>query len=151
MTIEDRMELPYTYEDEPPSYGARIKVIGIGGGGGNAVNHMIDAHIEGVEFLVANTDLQALKRSRAPVKLQIGAKLTKGLGAGANPEIGRDAAAQHVRNARGHAGVVARGEIDRHAAVDLTARSTGMPPPVNFLVSELSSLPSHTPATRWPV
>jgi cell division protein FtsZ len=92
MTIEDRMELPYTYEDEPPSYGARIKVIGIGGGGGNAVNHMIDARIEGVEFLVANTDLQALKRSHAPVKLQIGAKLTKGLGAGANPEIGRDAA-----------------------------------------------------------
>jgi len=92
MSVEDRMELPYTYDDEPPSYGARIKVIGIGGGGGNAVNHMIDAKIEGVEFLVANTDLQALKRSHAPVKLQIGAKLTKGLGAGANPEIGRDAA-----------------------------------------------------------
>ncbi len=92
MTVEERMELPYTYDDEPPSYGARIKVIGIGGGGGNAVNHMIDAGIEGVEFLVANTDLQALKRSHAPVKLQIGAKLTKGLGAGANPEIGRDAA-----------------------------------------------------------
>ncbi|MDX2042185.1 MAG: cell division protein FtsZ [Acidobacteriota bacterium] len=86
------MELNYTFDDEPPSYGARIKVIGIGGGGGNAVNHMIDAKIEGVEFLVANTDLQALKRSRASVKLQIGAKLTKGLGAGANPEIGRDAA-----------------------------------------------------------
>src|SRR5436190_7212156 len=92
MTAEDRMELPYTYDDEPPSYGARIKVIGIGGGGGNAVNHMIDARIEGVEFLVANTDLQALKRSHAPVRLQLGAKLTKGLGAGANPEVGRDAA-----------------------------------------------------------
>ncbi len=92
MSTEDRMELNYTFDDEPPSYGARIKVIGIGGGGGNAVNHMIDAKIEGVEFLVANTDLQALKRSRASVKLQIGAKLTKGLGAGANPEIGRDAA-----------------------------------------------------------
>lgn len=92
MASEDRMELNYTFDDEPPSYGARIKVIGIGGGGGNAVNHMIDAQIEGVEFLVANTDLQALKRSRASVKLQIGAKLTKGLGAGANPEIGRDAA-----------------------------------------------------------
>ncbi|MEK7833672.1 MAG: cell division protein FtsZ [Acidobacteriota bacterium] len=86
------MQLNYTFDDEPPTYGARIKVIGIGGGGGNAVNHMIDAKIEGVEFLVANTDLQALKRSRASVKLQIGAKLTKGLGAGANPEIGRDAA-----------------------------------------------------------
>ncbi|MBL8169391.1 MAG: cell division protein FtsZ [Acidobacteria bacterium] len=86
------MELNYTFGDEPPSAGARIKVIGVGGGGGNAVNHMIDARIEGVEFLVANTDLQALKRSHASVKLQIGAKLTKGLGAGANPEIGRDAA-----------------------------------------------------------
>ena len=92
MSVEDRMQLNYTFDDEPPTYGARIKVIGIGGGGGNAVNHMIDAKIEGVEFLVANTDLQALKRSRASVKLQIGAKQTKGLGAGANPEIGRDAA-----------------------------------------------------------
>lgn len=92
MSVEDRKQLNYTFDDEPPTYGARIKVIGIGGGGGNAVNHMIDAKIEGVEFLVANTDLQALKRSHAPVKLQIGAKLTKGLGAGANPEIGRDAA-----------------------------------------------------------
>ncbi|HKX29641.1 MAG TPA: cell division protein FtsZ [Blastocatellia bacterium] len=86
------MGLNFTFDDEPPNAGARIKVIGIGGGGGNAVNHMIEAHIEGVEFLVVNTDLQALKRSHAPVKLQIGAKLTKGLGAGANPEIGRDAA-----------------------------------------------------------
>src|SRR5919198_1625544 len=88
----DSMGLNFTFDDEPPSAGARIKVIGIGGGGGNAVNHMIEARIEGVEFLVVNTDLQALKRSHAPVKLQMGAKLTKGLGAGANPEIGRDAA-----------------------------------------------------------
>ena len=72
--------------------GARIKVIGVGGGGGNAVNHMIEAGIEGVEFLVANTDMQALNRSLAAVKIQLGAKLTKGLGAGANPEIGREAA-----------------------------------------------------------
>jgi cell division protein FtsZ len=86
------MGLNFTFDDEPPSAGARIKVIGIGGGGGNAVNHMIEARIEGVEFLVANTDLQALKRSQAPVKLQIGAKLTKGLGAGSDPEVGRDAA-----------------------------------------------------------
>ena len=91
MSVEDRMQLNYTFDDEPPTYGARIKVIGIGGGGGNAVNHMIDAKIEGVEFLVANTDLQALKRSRASVKWQIGAKLTMGLGGGANPDIGRDA------------------------------------------------------------
>src|SRR5215212_1041796 len=72
--------------------GAKIKVIGVGGGGGNAVNRMIQAGIKGVEFLVANTDLQAMRNSLAPTKLQIGAKLTKGLGAGANPEIGKQAA-----------------------------------------------------------
>ncbi|TDI11529.1 MAG: cell division protein FtsZ [Acidobacteria bacterium] len=72
--------------------GASIKVIGIGGGGCNAVNRMIEAGIEGVEFIAANTDLQALRQSSAPVKLQLGAKLTKGLGAGANPEVGRQAA-----------------------------------------------------------
>jgi len=72
--------------------GAKIKVFGVGGGGSNAVNRMIRARVEGVEFIAANTDLQALKLSHAPVKLQLGAKLTKGLGAGANPEIGRKAA-----------------------------------------------------------
>ncbi|MGH9355922.1 MAG: cell division protein FtsZ [Terriglobia bacterium] len=72
--------------------GAKIKVIGVGGGGGNAVNRMIDARLEGVEFCVANTDLQALSTSKAPVKIQLGAKLTKGLGAGANPDVGRQAA-----------------------------------------------------------
>jgi cell division protein FtsZ len=92
MSLDDRMGLNFTFDDEPPSAGARIKVIGVGGGGSNAVNHMIEAQIDGVEFLVINTDLQSLSRSRAPVKLQIGAKLTKGLGAGAKPEIGRDAA-----------------------------------------------------------
>ena len=71
---------------------ARIKVIGVGGGGGNAVNRMIQAGIKGVEFLVANTDVQAMRAALAPVKLQIGAKLTKGLGAGANPDIGKEAA-----------------------------------------------------------
>ncbi len=72
--------------------GAAIKVIGIGGGGGNAVNRMIRSDLRGVQFLAANTDCQALKSSAAPVKIQLGAKLTKGLGAGANPEIGRNAA-----------------------------------------------------------
>ncbi len=71
---------------------AKIKVIGVGGGGCNAVNRMIRAKLEGVEFIAANTDLQALKLSQAPAKLQLGAKLTKGLGAGANPEVGRKAA-----------------------------------------------------------
>lgn len=72
--------------------GACIKVVGVGGGGSNAVNRMITAGLGGVEFLVANTDVQALKQSKAAVKIQIGAKLTKGLGAGANPDIGRQAA-----------------------------------------------------------
>lgn len=72
--------------------GARIKVIGIGGGGGNAINSMIASGITGVEFIAINTDMQALSTSLAPVKLQIGARLTKGLGAGSNPELGRDAA-----------------------------------------------------------
>jgi cell division protein FtsZ len=71
---------------------AKIKVIGVGGGGGNAVNRMIESHLEGVEFVVANTDLQALKLSKAPVKIQLGVKLTNGLGAGANPDVGRKAA-----------------------------------------------------------
>jgi cell division protein FtsZ len=71
---------------------AKIKVIGVGGGGGNAVNRMIEAGMEGIEFIAANTDLQALRLSRAPAKIQLGVKLTNGLGAGANPEIGRKAA-----------------------------------------------------------
>jgi cell division protein FtsZ len=75
--------------NEDPRNNAKIKVIGVGGGGGNAVNRMICAGMEGVEFVVANTDLQALQMSRAPVKIQLGTKLTTGLGAGANPEIGR--------------------------------------------------------------
>jgi cell division protein FtsZ len=70
---------------------AKIKVVGIGGGGCNAVNTMITSHLEGVEFISANTDLQALENSLATIKLQLGATLTKGLGAGANPEIGRNA------------------------------------------------------------
>jgi cell division protein FtsZ len=71
---------------------AKIRVIGVGGGGNNAVNRMIETGVEGVEFIAANTDLQALQMSRAPKKLQLGVKLTNGLGAGANPEVGRQAA-----------------------------------------------------------
>ncbi len=79
------------FHDEIP-HGARIKVIGVGGGGGNAINRMIEAKVEGVEFITANTDVQALKLSQAPVKLQLGVRLTAGLGAGANPDVGRRAA-----------------------------------------------------------
>lgn len=71
---------------------AKIKVVGVGGGGGNAVNTMIQSQIDGVEFLAANTDAQALRRSAAAMKIQLGGHLTKGLGAGANPEIGKQAA-----------------------------------------------------------
>jgi cell division protein FtsZ len=78
--------------DESKAVGANIKVIGVGGGGSNAVNRMISANLQGVEFMVANTDSQALKSSRAPLKIQMGAKLTKGLGAGSNPDVGRQAA-----------------------------------------------------------
>jgi cell division protein FtsZ len=84
-------EMRIQYHDETPR-GARIKVIGVGGGGGNAVNRMIQARMEGVEFIAANTDVQALKSCQAPVKLQLGVRLTAGLGAGANPDVGRRAA-----------------------------------------------------------
>src|SRR6202165_5455750 len=78
--------------DESIDQSAKIKVIGIGGGGGNAVNTMIVCNVQNVEFLSANTDVQALRTSNAPVKIQLGAQLTKGLGAGANPTRGREAA-----------------------------------------------------------
>jgi cell division protein FtsZ len=80
------------FMDEPPVTGAKIKLIGVGGGGGNAVNRMIEAGIKGVEFIVANTDLQALNLSKAPIKIQLGSQLTRGLGAGSDPEMGRKAA-----------------------------------------------------------
>ena len=89
MTNDPKIRISF---NEEARNDAKIKVIGVGGGGGNAVNRMIDAGIEGIEFVVANTDLQALRMSHAPIKLQLGVKLTNGLGAGANPEVGRKAA-----------------------------------------------------------
>jgi cell division protein FtsZ len=91
MTFRDDDPIRIQYHDDIP-HGARIKVIGVGGGGNNAVNRMIAAKVEGVEFIAANTDVQALQSSMAPVKLQLGVKLTSGLGAGANPDVGRRAA-----------------------------------------------------------
>ena len=82
VTSTDQMELK----------GASIKVIGVGGGGGNAVNQMINEKVKGVDFIVANTDLQALDGSAAQTKIQLGPKLTRGLGAGSNPEVGSKAA-----------------------------------------------------------
>ena len=78
--------------------GARIKVVGVGGGGGNAVNRMVQVGLDGVEFIVANTDVQALQGNAAPIKIQIGAKLTKGLGAGADPNVGREAALEDTES-----------------------------------------------------
>ena len=85
------MDLVYDVVESAASP-AVIKVIGIGGGGGNAINNMIKNSIQGVEFISANTDAQALSKSQASKRIQLGTNLTKGLGAGANPEIGRDAA-----------------------------------------------------------
>lgn len=90
------MEFSYV-EDEKT---AKIKVIGIGGAGGNAVNNMIESDLKGVKFIVANTDAQALELSKATEKIQLGAKLTEGLGAGANPHIGRDAAMENTEEIR---------------------------------------------------
>jgi cell division protein FtsZ len=89
---EDESRLPITLDDNVDMMPAKIKVIGIGGGGGNAVNRMIDARMKGIEFVAANTDLQALRKCRAGTKQQLGQALTRGLGAGGDPEIGRKSA-----------------------------------------------------------
>ena len=117
--------------------GARIKVIGVGGGGGNAVEQMVGAGIQGVEFIVANTDTQALARSTAPVRLQIGAKLTKGLGAGADPNIGRRAALEDTGELIG--------ALDGADMVFVTAglgggTGTGAAPVIANLATELGAL-----------
>src|SRR5215472_4316662 len=91
----DMDDLKYEIEEEAQA-GARIKVIGVGGAGCNAVARMIQAGLEGVEFYAMNTDLQALDSCAVPNKLQLGAKMTNGLGAGSNPEIGRQAALENT-------------------------------------------------------
>src|SRR5688572_5949692 len=92
MADHDNFETMRLTLHEEARAGARIKVIGVGGGGGNAVARMVQTGLTGVEFMVANTDAQALRMSPAPMKIQIGGRLTKGLGAGADPNIGRQAA-----------------------------------------------------------
>jgi cell division protein FtsZ len=123
--------------DEGEGPAARIKVIGIGGGGSNAVNRMVGTGLDGVEFIVANTDLQALRANRAPVKLQIGSKLTKGLGAGADPNIGRSAALEDTERI-----IQALGGADM---VFVTTglgggTGTGAAPVIASLASELGAL-----------
>ena len=86
------MDLSFGGRRESGGYLAVIKVVGVGGGGTNAVNRMVDAGLKGVEFIAVNTDAQALQMTDADIKLQIGSELTRGLGAGANPEVGYAAA-----------------------------------------------------------
>jgi cell division protein FtsZ len=95
LNMSDRSEgaRRITFADDE-ARGAHIKVVGVGGGGGNAVARMIASGVSGVEFIAINSDLQALRANRAPVKIQIGGKITKGLGAGANPDVGRQAAVE---------------------------------------------------------
>jgi len=88
--------MKFQFVEEKEKYNAKIKVIGVGGGGGNAINNMITARLQGVGFITANTDIQDLERSLCSVKLQLGATVTKGLGAGADPEIGRMSAEENV-------------------------------------------------------
>ncbi|MFN8007690.1 MAG: cell division protein FtsZ [Terriglobia bacterium] len=126
----------FLLEENVPS-GALIKVIGVGGGGSNAVNRMIAAQVKGVEFIVVNTDLQALKMSNAPVKIQIGQKLTNGLGAGANPDVGRKAALEDTERI-----------IETLEAADMVfvtaglggGTGTGAAPIIASLASELGAL-----------
>ena len=126
----------FLLEENVPS-GAVIKVIGVGGGGSNAVNRMIAAQVKGVEFIVVNTDLQALKMSNAPIKIQIGQKLTNGLGAGANPDVGRKAALEDTERI-----------IETLEAADMVfvtaglggGTGTGAAPIIASLASELGAL-----------
>src|SRR5437870_10622015 len=123
--------------EEEGNAGARIKVIGIGGGGSNAVNRMVRSGLDGVEFIVANTDLQALRQNTAPIKLQIGSKLTKGLGAGADPNVGRQAALEDTEQII-HA-------LDGADMVFVTTglgggTGTGAAPVIASLASELGAL-----------
>ncbi|HOJ71735.1 MAG TPA: cell division protein FtsZ [Syntrophorhabdaceae bacterium] len=90
------------YMDESGGFSAKLKVVGVGGGGCNALNNMVDANVRGVEFIAVNTDLKSLNMCKAPIKIQIGNKLTSGLGAGADPEVGKKAALEDVEKIKEH-------------------------------------------------
>jgi len=131
---EKPLKISFDEDRQPP---ARIKVVGVGGAGGNAVNRMIEAKIGGVEFIAANTDIQALRSSNAPVKLQIGAKLTNGLGCGAVPEKGRQAALDDTKRIIEH--------LEGADMVFVTAgmgggTGTGASPVIASLATELGAL-----------
>ena len=134
---ELELEGPGLVFDDAMPPGANIKVIGVGGGGSNAVNRMITAQLRGVDFIAANTDSQALRKSRAPLKLQLGHKITKGLGAGANPEVGRQAALEDSEK------IIAA--LDGADMVFITTglgggTGTGATPVIASLASELGAL-----------
>jgi cell division protein FtsZ len=125
----------FSYVDTENS--AKIKVIGVGGGGGNAINNMIASNLQGVKFIAANTDMQALDVSKAEVKIQIGEQLTEGLGAGANPQIGRDAAIE--------SGDVVKAALGESHMVFITAgfgggTGTGAAPVIAGLCKEMGIL-----------
>ena len=133
---DDQLEPRLTFESEFKP-GARIKVIGVGGGGSNAVNRMVTAGLESIDFIVANTDAQALAQASAPVRLQLGTRLTKGLGAGADPNIGRQAALEDTEQLIG--------ALDGADMVFVTAgmgggTGTGAAPVIANLASELGAL-----------
>jgi cell division protein FtsZ len=90
------------YMDESNGFSAKLKVVGVGGGGCNALNNMVEGNVQGVEFIAINTDVKSLSMCKSPTKLQIGAKLTRGLGAGANPEVGKNAALEDVERIQEH-------------------------------------------------
>jgi len=125
----------FTYVDSEKS--AKIKVVGVGGAGGNAINNMIASKLQGVKFISANTDAQSLEISKAPIKLQLGEKLTQGLGAGANPQIGRDAAIENSD--------IIRATLDESHMVFITAgfgggTGTGATPVIAQICKELGVL-----------
>jgi cell division protein FtsZ len=116
---------------------ARIKVVGVGGGGGNAVNTMIAAGLPGVDFIAANTDAQALKANLAPIKMQLGEKLTRGLGAGGNPDVGRSAAQEDVERIREY---LAEADMIFITAGMGGGTGTGAAPVIAKVAKELGSL-----------
>lgn len=135
---DDQSKLNLQFEDDiEPTPGASIKVIGVGGGGGNAIDRMIEAGVSGVEFIAANTDAQALRRNKAPIKIQIGSKITRGLGAGAKPEVGRESALEDTSTIMEH--------LEGADMVFVTAglgggTGTGAAPIIASLASELGAL-----------
>ena len=126
---------------------ARIKVIGVGGGGNNAVNRMIEDGVQGVEFIAVNTDAQALKLSKAEIKMQIGATLTRGLGAGANPEVGRNA----VEESRKQIQEVLKGADMVFVTAGMGGGTgTGAAPAIAQISRELGRGRSHNPIRGMP-